>query len=349
MSSNSYKKLKFLVKKLLKHEIIKKNLTEYESVNLTESNYREFITKLNDIKCLNKVFKGEHTLCSDYVDKNYFFDDDMNTSLISAIAYAEEKSLKYNIINYFLKLVPKNIIFMINNNYMKKFNKNIVTLLDTDKYLYFSNIIEKNTSSSKTICQIFNKSKNKFEIIIPLELFIHEDSWCICYYDYELKDIFIIDSQCISESKVFDEAFSNYIKDSDVDEIIKGYVENLSESKECIFLRLKPETLNLLVNFELIDDFIVYKENEDENKLNLNQNGYKPTDNSLKEFKLEKIDLNETSYLNNQYDFKKKITFNKNQSKYYIVEIKCTQNKLNYILSKFNNIKIVDISKYDGI
>ena len=60
MGISSYKKLKFLINKLLKNEVICKDLEEFSTMDISESTYAKFVTKLNDIKIIQPLSKGEN-------------------------------------------------------------------------------------------------------------------------------------------------------------------------------------------------------------------------------------------------------------------------------------------------
>ena len=156
----SYEKLKYVIKKLLKGEKIKKDLEEFEANGISADTYAKFITKLNDIKILQSISKGENVMKDNYINLAYFNDQDKNASIIASITHLEKKKSKFLIAEYLFKLVPKNLAFMFMHSYTNKFHKSIIQLLDEKKYRYFASIVEINKNTTKVICQIFN-SKTK--------------------------------------------------------------------------------------------------------------------------------------------------------------------------------------------
>jgi hypothetical protein len=338
----SYEKLKYIVRKLLKGESISKNLEDLSANNISNDTYAKFITKLNDIKLLQTISKGENTVQDNYFNKTYFFDLEKNASIIASIAHLERKIIKVDIIKYLFKLVPNNLLFTVNNKFTRNFDNNILPLLDTDKYYYFKNIIATNTSSSKSICQIFNTKKSILELIIPLELFIYDSSWYVCYYDYKSKNVLIVDSLEISESYLLDEAFHEFIDENKINSAIKFYVNDLTILEEPIFLRLKPETLNLLLEFKLIDEFKIYNFINKNYQFNFcKQDKVEILSNSQK-YILQEIDYFKLSQTNNKINIQKSMVFMKQKSRHYMIKIKCSQTRLEYILNKFPSIERVD-------
>lgn len=359
MEISSYKKLKFLINKLLKNELIRKDLKEFKTMNISESTYAKFVTKLNDIKIIQPLSKGENIIKNEFLNHFYFNDKEKNSSIIAAIAHLEEKRIKFSILEYIFKLVPKNLFFMFSNNYSKEFDKNISKLMNYKKYKYFASIVQQNIETTKIICEIYNTKENMYREIVPLELFIYENSWFITYYNTQINKLEIIDSFYISESKISAKLFQKYISFNEIDHTVKSFINKLFEKKETIILRLKPETLNLLVKFDLSDNYIVYKDEEiNENQkffrdINVNDKNKSEKNLTSSKIKLHEIDLKSinSDCLYDEFeniDFLKnnRILFDMEDSKKYFVKIEISSKKLKYILNNFKDIEIVDMNNY---
>ena len=78
MGISSYKKLKFLINKLLKNEVICKDLEEFSTMDISESTYAKFVTKLNDIKIIQPLSKGENIIKNEFLNHFYFNDKEKN-------------------------------------------------------------------------------------------------------------------------------------------------------------------------------------------------------------------------------------------------------------------------------
>lgn len=258
----SYEKLKYLVKKLLKFEEINNNLDELKERGITKDIYKDFITKLNQAKVISSPFKGTNYIKFDLINKNYFFDDEKNASIISSLVHLENKSAKYETINYVFKYIPKHIAFMFNNSFSNHFNEKLMLLLNEDeRFSYFVQIIELNSNETKNICRVLLLNKIEEIEIVPLDYFIYESSWYICCYNLDLRKIDVINSSIIIKSKVINELFSNYIDKKDIKNEIIKFVESFHQDLPFL-VRLNTETLNQLIELSLIKSFSVYEERE---------------------------------------------------------------------------------------
>ena len=359
MGISSYKKLKFLINKLLKNEVICKDLEEFSTMDISESTYAKFVTKLNDIKIIQPLSKGENIIKNEFLNHFYFNDKEKNSSIIAAIAHLEEKQAKFSILEYIFKLVPKNLLFMFSNNYSKEFDKNITKLMNYKKHKYFASVVEQNIETTKIICQIYNSKENLYIEIVPLELFIYENSWFITYYNIETNKLEVIDSFYIAESKISAKLFQKYISFNEIDDTAKSFINKLFGKKETIILRLKPETLNLLVKFDLSDNYMVYEDEKinenrkffrDMNVDDKNKSEKKITSSKIRLYEIDLKSIN-SDYSYDEFeniDFLKnnRILFNMEDSKKYFVKIEISSKKLKYILNNFKDIEIVDMNKY---
>jgi hypothetical protein len=379
----SYEKLKYLIKKLLKHEMISKSSDELEDIKISENMYRKFVTKMNHAKIIESLFKGENYFKIDLINKNYFFDSDKNACIISSIVHLEKKTIKSSIINYIFKSVPEQFNFMFNNNFSDTFNENLSILLQRDeRFIYFSSLIQLNSDEIKIVCDIETSKSNKNLKIVPLEYFIYDSLWYLCFYNLESKQLEILSSIEILSSYVLKEEFSQYIKKNDIKNKIITFVNNLQINHKFL-IKLSVETLNQLIETKLIDDFSVYTEkkffdDEDEeydevniickdmierptfnikiyDLLNENKN-IKPKRNRLYKINLnpKKVSLNNPLYnYENSFPFennkitriveRRSIFFN--QEKYF-VKISSTKRNFDCIMKKFNDIEIVDENLY---
>ena len=375
----SYEKLKYLIKKLLKNEMISKSIEELEDIKISENMYRKFVTKMNHAKIIESVFKGENYFKIDLINKNYFFDIDKNACLISSIVHLEKKTIKSYIINYIFKSVPEQFNFMFNNNFSDSFNENLSILLQRDeRFIYFSSLIQSNSDEIKIVCDIETSKNNKNLKIVPLEYFIYDSLWYLCFYNLGSKQLEILSSIEILSSYVLKEEFSKYIKKSDIKSKIITFVNSFNINHKYL-IKLNIETLNQLIETKLIDDFSVYEEErekkfEDEDdfeeeiickdliiKPSLNVKIYdllnENKDINPKKKRLYKINLNPKEisqiyplyYYENSFSSEciliEKRTIFCNVKKYF-VKISTTKRNFDSILKKFNDVEMVEENLY---
>lgn len=345
----SYKKLKYLVKKLLKLEEISKDLDDLKFQGITNNIYRELITKLNYAKIIHSPIKGINYLKSDLLNKNYFFDNDKNISLISSIVHLEDNNQKQPILYYLFKAIPNRILFLINHNYSKNFNEKIIPLIDSKKFYFFKTLINKNSETFREIINIANSNKNIYEEIIPLELFIFKSSWYVCIYDVEKNEITIINSSDISGVIKTEKSFSLYISNKKINESIENFIKNDAKDNEYFFIKLKPELLSLFLEYKNIDN--VYEVYEEKGFINferafVNGNKKKYEDKANEKIELFRVDVSTVD----KYSFDTKhIYFQKSDDKKYIFKIKTSNIDFLIYLQKSLDFELLDISKYEII
>ena len=284
-----------------------------------------------------KFDKETNKIKNDLIDKTIFSNDNYNNNFISSIISREEVNSE-NTIKYFFKQVPDNLIFMTNNKYSINFNDQIIPLLDSKKYNAFSSLIINNTDIHKSTCRI-----NHEEDIVPLELFIYGSSWYVCAHNIKTKENIIIDSYNIKYFQKLNEYYSLYINDKQITETIEKFIKE-SVKEEYFFLKLKPELLNILLNFKLIDEeYEVYDEEKELNNKDFVNISEKLIENEIipkiKLFHINISNLEEEKVLNDST-----LSFTKKDSKKYIFKIKTSNYK--YILDNFPDIKTIDINEY---
>ena len=259
----SYEKLKYLVKKLLKHEEIQKDSPDFEYQGITKDVYKDFITKLNQSKIIYSPYKGSNFIKEDLINENYFFDEDYNSSVLSSVIHLEDKLKKSKVISYIFNSVPKRIKFMLNNHFSNKFNENFSMLLDNDhRFCYFSQIIKLNLNEIKNICRISIDDEVQDIDIVPLEYFIYENNWYLCCYNLKLNEIDIICSSKIIKSILqLNRDFHQYINKKDIDSKIIQYVENFHKDEEFL-IKVNVATLNQIIELSLTKKISVYEERE---------------------------------------------------------------------------------------
>ena len=256
---NGYQKIKFIINEFLKKRAVsaKDSIFEYNGISI--DTVQNIITKLNKANMIYKFDKETNKIKNDLIDKTIFSNDNYNNNFISSIISREEVNSE-NTIKYFFKQVPDNLIFMTNNKYSINFNDQIIPLLDSKKYNAFSSLIINNTDIHKSTCRI-----NHEEDIVPLELFIYGSSWYVCAHNIKTKENIIIDSYNIKYFQKLNEYYSLYINDKQITETIEKFIKE-SVKEEYFFLKLKPELLNILLNFKLIDEeYEVYDEEKELN------------------------------------------------------------------------------------
>lgn len=259
----SYKKLKYLVRKLLKHEEIRKDSPDFEYQGITKDVYKDFITKLNQSKIIYSPYKGSNFIKEDLINENYFFDEDYNSSVLSSVIHLEDKLKKSKVISYIFNSVPKRIKFMLNNNFSNKFNDKLDLLLNEDeRFCYFSQVIQLNSDHSKSICRILVEDASEHIDIVPLQYFIYESDWYICCYNLNINQLDIICSSNILKSELpYKDTFCNYISKKDIDDKIDLYVKNFYKDEEFL-IKLNVATLNQIIESSLVKKFSVYEERE---------------------------------------------------------------------------------------
>ena len=271
----SYKKLKYLVRKLLKHEEIRKDSPDFEYQGITKDVYKDFITKLNQSKIIYSPYKGSNFIKEDLINENYFFDEDYKSSVLSSVIHLEDKLNKSKVISYIFNSVPKRIKFMLNNNFSNKFNDKLNLLLNKDeRFCYFSQVIQLNSDHSKSICRILVEDASEHIDIVPLQYFIYESDWYICCYNLNINQLDIICSSNILKSKLLcKDTFCNYIGKKDIDDKIDLYAKNFYKDEEFL-IKLNVATLNQIIESSLVTKFSVYEEREREFKTLNNKKYY---------------------------------------------------------------------------
>ena len=327
---NGYQK--FLKKRAVS---AKDSIFEYNGISI--DTVQNIITKLNKANMIYKFDKETNKIKNDLIDKTIFSNDNYNNNFISSIISREEVNSE-NTIKYFFKQVPDNLIFMTNNKYSINFNDQIIPLLDSKKYNAFSSLIINNTDIHKSTCRI-----NHEEDIVPLELFIYGSSWYVCAHNIKTKENIIIDSYNIKYFQKLNEYYSLYINDKQITETIEKFIKE-SVKEEYFFLKLKPELLNILLNFKLIDEeYEVYDEEKELNNKDFVNISEKLIENEIipkiKLFHINISNLEEEKVLNDST-----LSFTKKDSKKYIFKIKTSNYK--YILDNFPDIKTIDINEY---
>ena len=143
--------------------------------------------------------------------------------------------------------------------------------------------------------------------------------------------------------KKLNEYYSLYINDKQITETIEKFIKE-SVKEEYFFLKLKPELLNILLNFKLIDEeYEVYDEEKELNNKDFVNISEKLIENEIipkiKLFHINISNLEEEKVLNDST-----LPFSKKDSKEYIFKIKTSNYK--YILDNFPDIKTIDINEY---
>jgi nicotinic acid phosphoribosyltransferase len=162
-------------------------------------------------------------------------------------------------------------------------------------------------------------------------------------YNIETKKNIIVDSYNISHFQKLNEDYSLYITDKQINETIEKFIKE-SVKEEYFFLKLKPELLNILLNFKLIDEeYAVYDEEKELNNKDFVNISEKLIENEIipkiKLFHINISNLEEEKVLNYST-----LSFSKKDSKEYIFKIKTSNYK--YILDNFPDIKTIDINEY---
>lgn len=330
-----YDKLKYIINKYYDCSLNKEQIV---NEIITNDNVREAIKVFNKMCVLSSSSRGVNKLKDNLFDKSIFKTKEYNSSIIASLAYSEEEKSK-DIINYIFKKVPDNLIFMCNNNYSENFNDKVISLLDSKKFSFFTTLINKNTDLHKSVCNIYHTSKNIYEKIAPLMLFIYNNSWYICAYDINNKEIIIINSFDISQAKELKETCSSYINDTQINKSIEIFVKN-STKEEHFFLKFKPELLNIFLNKKLINHkYKVYEEITGTNgKKFFNDSKYYSINHKIR---LSEIDTFNIEEYTSNYEI---LYFSKRNSKKYIFKIKTSNIK--YILKNFSDIEVLDINEY---
>ena len=257
----SYEKLKYVIKKLLKFESIYPNSDEFEDIGITYDNYRRIITKLNQSKIIRPISKGEQKLTHNLIDNKYFNNSEINASLLTSIIHPEKEINKSKTIKYIFTSVPDKINFMHKYNFSDKFNESLDCLLSLDeKISYFSQIIEINKEEKKNICKIKTIDKKEL-LIVPLESFIFENSWYLCFYNIQIDELEIICTKSIIYSNLVEDLFFKYINRKDIEKKIDEFVVNFHEINSYV-IKINIETLSLLIDLKLIEKFSIYEERE---------------------------------------------------------------------------------------
>ena len=334
---NGYQKIKFIINEFLKKRAVSARDSIFEYNGISIDTVQNIITKLNKANMIYKFDKETNKIKNDLIDKTIFSNDNYNNNFISSIISREEVNSE-NTIKYFFKQVPDNLIFMTNNKYSINFNDQIIPLLDSKKYNAFSSLIINNTDIHKSTCRI-----NHEEDIVPLELFIYGSSWYVCAHNIKTKENIIIDSYNIKYFQKLNEYYSLYINDKQITETIEKFIKE-SVKEEYFFLKLKPELLNMLLNFKLIDEeYTVYDEEKELNNKDFVNISEKLIENEIipkiKLFHINISNLEEEKVLNDST-----LPFSKKDSKKYIFKIKTSNYK--YILDNFPDIKTIDINEY---
>ncbi|OCL81571.1 hypothetical protein AAW30_01870 [Arcobacter porcinus] len=353
---NSYNKLKYVIRKLLNNQTIEVDSEEFNDKDITKNIYKNIITKLNHSKIICSIAKGINVIKSDLINKNYFFDNEKNVSILSPIVHIENNNIKYSIINYIFKSVPKKILFMFNNSFSNTFNEKLSILLeDNQKFSFFSYLIDQNKiEASKTLCSIksYSSTKNNL-IILPLEYFIYEDDWYICFYNLNLNDLDIIASKEIFSAQIIDKNFTNYISNK-----IISFVENRYKENEFL-IKINLATLNQLVELFNINQYSIYTDK--------NINFYDKDDNSpiiCKDMKitvpkikpiilvkplkkrLYKIKLNQKEEMTSCICFSNEVNYVFDKEKKYYIKLKITYKKMQYLKLIFNDLEILNFDNY---
>ncbi len=364
----SYEKLKYIVRKLLKDEVIMKDLDELESIGISESIYGKFITKLNHTKILTSSSKGENRLKSNLINKDYFFDDAQNSSVISSIAHLEKRTTKSLVINYLFKLIPEQFYLVFNNTFSNSFNENLSVLLEEDdRFSYFISIIEANYDETKIICDITIDQSNEHLEIVPLEYFIYENIWHLCFYNIQKKSLDIISSQNIQKSCIAKNNYYGFVERNKIRDTIVKFVKDF-ELEESFLVRLNVETLNQLIVSKLINNYDVYEEQEikfkeykypkngilkdmrPSNPFKIVQKQYSLV-NRISKKRLYKIKLFPKDYPKNfgylkNYSYSSEEVIFGNDIEKYFVKISTTRKKFDYIIKNFQYVEKVDSELY---
>lgn len=332
--NKNYLNLKKMLKIYTERYIRREELEE--KLELSKDQIGRVITLLKKIEVFENYEKGNNRISENLYNKSIFDSTEFNIVLLASLAYLEETKSK-EIIKYFFKDTMKNLTFAISNRYSRNFQENIIKLLDVDKYKNFASIIKENSSASKIVCNILIIETNKIEEIIPLEFFIFNNSWFICAYFVRNKKMEIIDSRNIEYLKLLKSDYKNYINLNDIDKCIKDYI--IKENKkieELVVLRLNPETLSLLIEFNLVSEYELFEDNKKkDNKLFLlNKNNL---DERLIKINFANLALNpniKEEIIKNQ-----KINFYEDDTKSYIIKVKLTKSMLNFILNFFDSVE----------
>lgn len=309
-------------------EVLEKNFS------VKRNSIREIIRILNKSNLLNKI-SNTNKLKDDLYNKTIFDNKDNNLTFLASLMYAEEENSE-KIINYMFKTSVDNMLFSIANKYSLNFHQNIKKLLDEKIYNQIILIIKENKKENieKIVCKITFISTIKVETIIPLELFIFNDSSFICAHSLDKKEFTFIDTKDIDDVITSSSKYSKYINFRGIEKYIKNYIisEN-NKNEEFVMIRLTPETLSLLLDFSLLLEN-KYEIFEDDTK---NSNRLNFIDQSTLNKKLSE------NKIKDEIIFDKKISFYQEDTKKYIVKTKLTKHKLNFIINHFNNVEIIKV------
>lgn len=335
---SKYIKLKKIVNKLYSNTIKSIDLINNE---ITYDTVRGAIRSLNKFNLLSKkASKGHNNLNENLIDNSYFSIREYNTSLISSLVYSEDLETE-NIVKYIFNDVPYSITSSLINKYSKSIDDKFIDLIDSYKYQVFSTIINEFKESTKSICEIYNSEKYTKEEIVPLQIYIFEDSWYICVFDIKYDVIKLINSEHIDSIRIKENFFYKFISSNEIDDYVNSYLQEQNK-EEVIYLTLSAETLSLLDKFKLITEFEIFEKKLDFEKYRLNfvdtQAFVKKNTKNQEKTKPLPISLE---------DFKETIEFEYYSYRKYIVKVKLSKNKIDMIKNLFPNIKINEAIKND--
>lgn len=349
---NAYEKFKFIIEKFVLKANVAASDANFQENGISQDTVESIFTILKKAKIIYKLDKETNKIESNLINKNFFYDNQYNVNLLASIV-SREKDVAKSTVDYVFKSVPQKILSMINNNYMKTFQNGMIKLLDEKKYHYFANIIQvEGRESSKSICDIFDCSENLYKRFVPLEIFIYENSWYVCGFNVSLNQLQVIDSLSITESKITANYLTKVVSDTEINKFIENYItKNNFQGDRMYLIRLKPETLTLLTQFEIVTDYEIYKDEYDgagDRSFVDNNLEYTTIANQNKKH-LFKIDFNDKDF-NSDSNFNIKndevLYFSRDDSRKYYIKINCSQAKINMILARFKDIEILNIDNY---
>ncbi|QKJ22318.1 hypothetical protein [Poseidonibacter lekithochrous] len=335
---NKYIKLKKILNRFYLYTIKSTDLINNE---ITYDNVRDAIRSLNKFNLLSKkTSKGYNVLNKKLLDKSVFFNKEYNVSLISSLVYSEDEKTE-KILEYIFNEIPQNIYSSVYNKYSRTIDEKFIPLLDSEKYKVFSTIVENNIGSSKHIYEIYNDENSTYEKIVPLRVYILENSWFLCAFNLEKKEIVLIDSLFIATLKFLNLIFEEYISEKQIDEAFNNIIEG-NEALELIHYRITPELISYFDQFKLIKDYEIFEDVISfEERLNFIDSSDLTDKNTKVKFN-NIVDLCSINPLNSEIEFEDFLP------KKYILVVKLSKYKISLIKNIFPNVEVLqsgDINK----
>ena len=314
---------------------------------LAQKSTINYVSKLFQSHIIHKINTAKYGLNKKLVNKQYFNNIQNVSNFISCVMCKLKPSEAKQLFQYFFEEVPKGIkISMLFQCLIDFENDEILKSgLLSDKYSFFHTFI---TADNRTNLNItFRQFQTTYtKLISPLKSFILSDSWYLCFYDYESRQIeflkysaivqYDIESKPLTSPMISEEKIANSI----LDFIQKNDVECSISFMAFPELIISLMSLDLMYKFEEIPIPNTQNFNDEE----FQQRSY--LDIGINPFNIEpslNIGINDFMPLTNDLEFGE--SFQEEKKKAF--RIYGSRNNLIYIVK--NNLEFIDMIDYEDI